>query len=200
MRNHSSQGTYRDPHTLLLLAAGEGDVQAFASFHAVMHPIVRDFIVSRDGRFNCHEVDDMVQEVFLRTWAGARRFQGQSSGKTYLLGVAMNVLREAWLRRAKLPAVWSIDLASLEDGSHPSLRVEPRPVDTQELMEEIVHAKAKLTGGQLEALELVHFRGMTMKEAARASGCNPNQFRNRLWRARERLRQLLQHVMRTATS
>ena len=34
---------------------------------------------------------------------------------------------------------------------------------------------------------------------ARASGCNPNQFRNRLWRARERLRQLLQHVMRTAT-
>ena len=48
-----------------------------------------------------HELDDAVQDVFLRAWAGYAGFRGEASARTWLTRVAVNTLTS---RRRVTPA------------------------------------------------------------------------------------------------
>lgn len=54
-------------------------------------------------------VDDIVQEVFLAAWDNLRRFEGRSSLKTWLLGIARHKVESYYRTRLR-------ELSSLDEG------------------------------------------------------------------------------------
>jgi RNA polymerase sigma-70 factor, ECF subfamily len=74
----------------------EGDEAAFAEFVATYQDTVRSFTAmwapSRD------EADDIAQEVFLAALRSLHTFDVNKDLKTWLLGIARNLTRNAWRR------------------------------------------------------------------------------------------------------
>jgi RNA polymerase sigma-70 factor (ECF subfamily) len=86
-----------------LLARIRTDETAFAELVARYQGVVRGFTAlwapSRD------EADDLAQEVFLAALHSASSFDPSRDLKTWLLGIARNLTRQAWKRVARAGAL-----------------------------------------------------------------------------------------------
>jgi len=93
----------------LLAQWRDGDVRAGSELFDRYFDTVRRFFANKAGR----EVEDLVQVTFEACVGAVRRFEGRSSFRTYLLGIANNVLRghfRAMVRRDDIE-----EFASVED-------------------------------------------------------------------------------------
>ncbi len=190
----SSNQHYNDELTRLLKKAGRGDTKAFERLHAALLPAVRDYIASLDGVMDHHQRQDLIQEVLVRTWGSRSRFRGESSAKTFVLAIAKRVLQEEWSRTAKLPSVFSSDFDQITGTHEPNRSTVVTDIEYKELSAAIEQAKARLPAAQRQAIELKHLHNLPIKEIAKLSGCGYGQFRDRLCRARKRLKQLLKDL------
>ena len=185
---------YWDEHTQLLLQVRGGNAEGFERLCVVFRPIIGSFITRCDGSMKHHDVEDMVEEVLTRVWEYRERFRGDASAKTYILGIAKNVLHEEQLRRDKHPASGVADLNYLADilTSHTSIgKAGP---DRNEISKTVKQAIAKLPPIQRKAIELVYIQNLTTTEAAKLAGCTPEQLADSLYLARKRLKNLLKRL------
>ena len=178
-----------DDDLRLMRRIDRGDVTTFDELYAKYAPVVRRFLASRNGFY---DLDYLVQEVFARVWSGRGQFRGDSSVETYLLGIADNALLNEHRRVRKQPirlSAWEQDNVPSDD--HSTLE---DAACRQEIANAIREAASRLPPGQREAFDLVHFRGLTVAEAAKRSECSPRPLSDRLYRARKHLRQWLRHL------
>jgi len=148
-------------------------------------------VISRDGSLGPDGVDDVVQEVFLRAWNKRRSFAGASSAKTYLLGIATNVLRETW-RRGKYEAVANQAIRQGRAGARPADPPRPESIlGLRETADALQRAQDSLTDKQRLAFHLVVVAGISPAEAAKQLACSRDALYQRLHEARARLQKLL---------
>jgi len=76
----------------LLAACGVGDSAALGALFDRHHDAVYR-LISRLLRCERGEIDDLVQTTFLEAWRSARRYRGGGAVKSYLYGIAANVVR-----------------------------------------------------------------------------------------------------------
>lgn len=170
-----------DVDTQLMFAAKRGDQAAFERLYSTYQQRVIDFIAARYGAHGYHELEDMVQEVFLRAWRRREDFRGDASALTYLLAIAKNVVRE-YCRAAKhRPHATSIcrndDRLSVED-----------QCDRKKLVSTVAQALSSLSQRQQEAIRLVLVEGRSTTEAARLVESSSNAIRHRMNAALRHLR------------
>ncbi len=84
----------------LMFRAAKGDRQAFTQLCDKFQPRLRGYLASRNGQLS--SLDDLTQEVFTRLWQQRGQFKGKSTVKTYLFGIANNVIREEAARQLQL--------------------------------------------------------------------------------------------------
>ena len=127
-----------DPDRGLVEAAAGGSREAFDGlvrrYQAQIVNLARA-MTSSDA-----DVDDLAQETFVRAWRAIATFRSQSSFKTWLYGIAINVIRTHRGRRARLrlmfwtapkgadPAVDPLERASADDGSSRRWRCGTRSI------------------------------------------------------------------------
>ena len=181
---------HRDDLTRLIMRAGRGDMEAFGQLHAALVPVVRNYLISLDGSIDYHRREELAQEVFLRTWQAASRFEGRSSAKTFVLAIAKNVFWKELSRRQKLHIIHMKSMDYFTDPSIPDESKNSR-FDPEELSQAVRQATAKLPPQQRQAVELVQTSNLSRTEIAKQAGCTPSQFAARLCRAKKHLRQLL---------
>ncbi len=181
-------------YTRLLLKAGRGDVKAFERLYAALWPVVTDYLASLDGSIDYHRRQDLVQEVLFRTWSNLASFRGEALAKTFVFTITKRVLREERLRRAKLAIAYPGDFEQIPGAHAPDGSTAGLALKHIELSETIEQAKARLPEAQRQALELKHVHNLPIKEIAKLAGCGYGQFRDRLYRARKRLKQLLKDL------
>jgi RNA polymerase sigma-70 factor (ECF subfamily) len=137
-----------------VLAAYRHDREFFACLHRENHAIVRSYLIGRAAGLDGHDLDDMVQEVFVRAWRMRERFRGASSLRTYLIAIARNVLREFFAKRRRhaaipLPPVFAdrrqIDLVQI--------------VAQRDMVQHMREMLAQLSPRQRQALELICIEG-----------------------------------------
>ncbi len=124
---------------------------------------------------NRQNAEELTQETFVRACSAAIRFRGDSSVKTWLLGIARRVLLEAsragfFERTEQLP-----DVAA--------------PGDRADVRIDLERALASLGVSDREALVIVDVLGFEPREAAAIVGVSAETFRVRLHRARRRFRE-----------
>jgi RNA polymerase sigma-70 factor, ECF subfamily len=132
-------------------------------------------------------LDDVVQEVFVVVHRRLGDFEGRSSVKTWLFGIALRVVRDhrrAMRRRCVEPAV---DVDTLESSAN-------GPAENAERAEavRVLHALLdELADERREVFVMADLEQMTMPEIAETLGINVNTAYARLRLARQEFEQAL---------
>ena len=133
------------------------------------------------------DVDDLVQVTFEIVQKRANRFQGRSSTRTWLLGVARNVARRhvrTEFRRRRL----SLRLLEEHSSSHADLEEH---VFKRERLKDLRAAIRQLSPARREAFVLVYVQGLSGVEAAKVLGVREGTLWKRLCEARKRVLETL---------
>jgi RNA polymerase sigma-70 factor, ECF subfamily len=169
----------------LLNACRAGDPGAFRDFVRRYEKVVFAFLSRALGR-GAH-VEDLAQEVFLRAYRALPTYdvRGPARVSTWLLTIARRLACDARRkRRIQLPL-----------REHEPLAQAPTTPESEgqrlELARALAKAAAALPEDQLDAFILVEFHGFGMAELADVLGIPESTAKTRLFRARERLRELL---------
>ena len=144
---------------------------------------------ARDGL----EPDDLVQETYLRAYAGFGSFRGGNT-RAWLVAICLNAARSEARRRRRRPR--EVTGLALPDAAARAGSRERAP-DVAELVIASLDAQvvsrclAKLAEPQRVCIMLVDVAGLTAREAAEALGCPRGTVLARLHRGRRRLAGLL---------
>lgn len=169
----------------LMIKVRDGDRSAYAKiYHRYFHLVV-SFLARREHHEAC---EDLAQEVFARIWHHRGRYQPLAPVKSYLLGVAANVLHESRARARDRHPIGIDDLDALEDTSQPAQLAQAQ---SAEQLQAVTAVMRNLTDRQRQAVELVYLAGLAPEEAARWLGCSRPTLYSHLCSARQRLRVLV---------
>jgi RNA polymerase sigma-70 factor (ECF subfamily) len=127
--------------------------------------------------------EDVAQEAFVRAYRGLARFRGEAELATWFHRILVNEVRryQRWrgLRRA-----WQAEDREPDAEPDPAGAAQP----DLGLRRRIGAAIAALSRGQREAFVLVHLEGLTLVEAAAATGRAVGTMKSHLHRALASLR------------
>jgi RNA polymerase sigma-70 factor (ECF subfamily) len=181
-----------DPDRGLVEEAARGSREAFDE-------IVRRYqgqIVNLARALTCSDADadDLAQEAFVRAWRSLSAFRFESTFRTWLYGVALNVIRTHLSRRSRLLRLFWSPKTDRDDDDHPVDRVA---VDdgferSAAMRQAIDRAFAALPGDLREAVVLRDVQGLEYREIAAALGVPIGTVESRIFRARSRLKVLLE--------
>ena len=134
-------------------------------------------------------LEDLVATVFEKCAKGLGAFEGRSSFRTYLLGIAYNVLRDELKRHTRAPSLDETvtSLASVSDS--PSAVVSAR--EEQALL---LQALRELPVALQVILELHFFEDLSRSEVARLLGVPEGTAASRLRRAKVELERVLESL------
>jgi len=136
--------------------------------------------------------DDAVENALLRIHAAAPKFRGEASLRSWVLQITANLCRDE-LRRRRFDGGRPEDLDPLATRG---LSVNPtaswdEALDREKILAQLEAALDRLTDEQREAILLRDRLGLSYEEAATAAGVTADVIKARLFRAREKLRQIL---------
>jgi RNA polymerase sigma-70 factor (ECF subfamily) len=183
-----------DPDRDLVNEAREGNQEAFADL--VRRYQVRVFNLARVSTGNDADADDVSQEVFVKVFRGLRGFRGDSTFRTWLYRVAINLIRSHAARR---PMFGRFRRDEGDEG-HGSDRLDtlPDPHDLETSVAErdaIDRALGRLPAGLRTAVTLRDIEGLEYKEIADVLDVPIGTVMSRIARGREKLRPLLASAM-----
>jgi RNA polymerase sigma factor (sigma-70 family) len=170
-----------DEDVRLMLHLSKGNVSAFNILYKKYFKMLSDYIGSLNGNLN---TEDITQEVFLRAWNRKKEYSPDSTVKTYLFGIAKNVVSEHYRKYRHQISNYDNDIISIASDAK-------TVAENKELAETVLRAKSRLSLKQRKAIELVLFSEISTDKAAKLSGCAENVFRQRLYNARKHLIKIL---------
>jgi len=167
----------------------QGDQSAAEAIFRQYHPMVHGLAARMLGPAG--DVEDAVQEVFIRAFRGLKTFRGESALKTWLYRVATNVCLTYAERSKRQQMTDSLDDPLGEEGSETKGSViasgDRLPEDEllgQELGSKIQAALEHLSPEFRAVLVLRDVEGLSYEEVAATTGANLGTVKSRLARAR----------------
>ena len=169
---------------MLLAAIAEGDRTAMHVLYSRHNVRVYRFALrlTRDESL----AEDVVSEVFLHAWRGAKNFQAKSRVSTWLLAIAHNKAKDA-LQRRRHEYLSDDEAAAIEDpADNPEAVFSKKERGT--LLQECL---TKLPAAQREVIDLVYYHHKSIEEVAQIVGAQASTVKTRMFYARSRLAQML---------
>jgi RNA polymerase sigma factor (sigma-70 family) len=188
---HELLGTYSDEQ--LLAATAGGDSEAFNELYLRYGKFITNYV--RRKLHDAEQTDDVVQEIFLRLYRSAARFDPARPLRQWLFTIASNEIRRQWQRSANTPLSLS---HAAEDDEGPLERVLTDASQTPEeravtlvQAQQLLRAIQLLPEFQRQTLLLRAYGELSLKEIAAAMHCPLATVSSRLHYAIERVRQLI---------
>ena len=175
----------KTPDAVLVIAARDGDAQAFAALMRRHKAWVYRFIRLYAG--DREDAHDLLQESFVSAWRALPRFDVNRSFAVWLRRIALNKCRDHARRRAVKHAAMTMFAFVAEDEAPP----EADPEQSGDPLERLETAIGKLPRPLKEPLILTALEGMSHKEAAELLGISPKAVELRVYRAKRRLSEWL---------
>ena len=167
----------------LIEAWRDGDEAAAAALvHRHATPLARFLSAAGAGE----DVDDLVQETFLRAFRRIETFKGVSSFRTWLMTIGSNILKDAWRRRSRRPVVALEDREIVDHASDPQSEAV-----AEDLAARLGAGVRTLPRLQRDVFLLRAQQGMQYAEIAGALGTTPGAARVHYHHALKRLKALL---------
>ena len=171
-------GTVIDGLSELIEAAREGDDRALGRFvERTQLPVVR--LCTRLG--SPGEVDDLVQDVYLRAVRALPAYRGDAPPLAWLLSIARRACADHVRRRQRDRRLAELVLADPPEGTTPPAQYTADLVDT-------------LDPDRRDAFVLTQLAGLSYEDAAAAIGCPIGTIRSRVARARADLLDVVTRV------
>lgn len=139
------------------------------------------------------EIDDLVQQTFLGLIEARARYRGDSSFRSYLFGIARNVLRHHYRRRHRKEDRIDFGTQSAIDlGASPSALFAEKG-ERRLLLEGL----RRLPMDDQIVIELYHWEALTGPELAKVLELSEPAVRSRLHRAKTRLAKEMEQIARS---
>jgi RNA polymerase sigma-70 factor (ECF subfamily) len=164
----------------------QGDEAAFRRVVDIHGPRLYLLAVSMLG--NREDAQDVVQETFVGAFRGLRGFQGRSTVKTWLTRILMNNVADL-RRRRHLRKTLPFDEAAEQLGASPAWRVTE--TGRADMRMDIAAVVGRLPEEHRAVIVLREMQGMTYEEIAAALGVPRGTVESRLFRARQKLKEIL---------
>jgi RNA polymerase sigma-70 factor, ECF subfamily len=168
----------------LVLAAQEGDRVAFGGLYARYARMVHGILLAR---VPLDDVDDLVQDVFLRALPRLRSLRDATRFGPWLSAIARNIANDHFRKTKPVSAV--TESLSEEDAEEPKA---PGASDVEAAM--ILEVVRTLSDTYRETLILRLVEGMTGPEIAARTGLTAGSVRVNLHRGMQQLREKLQQT------
>jgi RNA polymerase sigma factor (sigma-70 family) len=133
-------------------------------------------------------VDDVVQDVFLAALNGLAAFQGQSSLRGWLIGIARHKVEDVYRRRLRASEAIDATARADEQQSADSPAIEER-LDSRRTRERARHILARLPERYAIVLLWRYWEQQSVREIADAIGTTEKSVERTLARARARFKQ-----------
>jgi RNA polymerase sigma-70 factor (ECF subfamily) len=135
---------------------------------------------------------DCVQEVFLRVYEHRRQLRQVRRFSSWLYAIARNQCLSVF-RGSKHEAAEEIDFESIRS---PAGEAPDRLLERQESIDLVGRYLAQLKLEYREVLLLREFQGLSYKEIAEVLGDSESAIKSRIFKARQRLFELLKPILR----
>jgi RNA polymerase sigma-70 factor, ECF subfamily len=189
-----STGLGADPDEGLLAEARAGDMEAYAKLierhEGRVHALVCQYVGQDE------EARDIVRDVFLKAYRSLDRFHGKARFSSWVCRIAINRSID-YLRRRKHVRIESLDApmeasdGEMEREIADTAETPDAEVERRELAERILIAVHALSPKLREVTVLREYGGLSIDEIAETLALSPGTVKSRIFRARERLRELL---------
>lgn len=165
----------------------KGDRRAFDLLFSRYHHKIINLV----GRYlrDSEDVQDVVQEAFIKAFRALPRFRGESAFYTWLYRIAINTAKNHIVARSRRPPGVDVEVDDAEhfDGADALRDLESPEAELarDELSAEIDAAIADLPDDLRSAVTLREFDGLTYEQIAEIMECPVGTVRSRIFRARE---------------
>lgn len=169
------------PDAELMQQLAAGQLGALGELYDRYQAPLRSFL-ARATR-NAHDVDDLLQAVFLAAARSADRYDGRSSCRPWLIGIAAQLLRRRRQTFGRLVAVLSAFKGT-----------QPKPSDPREVFQtrtDVERALAQLSEAKRITVLMAEVEGLSCGEIAEALAIPIGTVWTRLHAARRELRRAL---------
>jgi len=136
---------------------------------------------------DCPEAEEVGQDTFIRCFQSLNKFRGDSSLKTYLIRIALNLSLNEIKKRKRMMNRTS----RLEDFNQVADKVEDIAHERNDLRDLIHKSLERLEPKQRSVLVLRIIEGYSTKETAKILGVPVGTVLSRLYRAQENMRIIL---------
>lgn len=166
-----------------------------AARHLVRSCRGRLLAVARRYLPNDADAEDAVQEAFLKAFRALPRFRGEAAVSSWLFRIASNEALMVVRKRARTPDfrqdTLPVDPLALTDAWHDPAAGTESVLIEQERWSMIERAVARLRAPHRDAMTLVYFEGLSIRDAAERLGTTRNAVKLRLVGARKALAAVL---------
>ena len=179
-------------HVSLMLLVQQGNITAFEELVEIHQGAVIGTVAKMLG--NSSDAEDIAQQVFLRIWKSAARYQVSAKFTTWMYTITRNLVFNEMRRRKRKPAV-SMD--EREEEYNLSVADEKSATPDQqalenELVQAIDAAIQALPEKQRLAVILRRYEGRPYEEIGGILGLSLSAVKSLLFRARAQLKENLQ--------
>ena len=142
------------------------------------------------------ENEDLEQEVYIKAWKNAERYNEQGSFKSWITTIAKNVskdyLKSAYKKQEQNSTSDEIILNNVKDKKQtPELKLVQN-----ERQQQIVKAINSLKPKLKEVILLCEIRGYTYEECAQLIKCPLGTVKSRIYNAKKELAEKLENLMK----
>lgn len=181
----------QDTDNQLVARVQKGDKRAFdllvLKYQYKVQAIVSRYINDRE------EVNDIVQEAFIKAYRALSHFRGDSQFYTWLYRIAVNTAKNYLVSRSRRPPASDIDAEEAEyvTGSDRLWDADtPENIIYRDELEVVVNEAIKNLPEDLRtAVTLREFEGLSYEDIAAIMECPVGTVRSRIFRAREAIDQ-----------
>jgi len=177
----------KDTDKQLVARVQKGDKRAFdmlvLKYQYKVHAIVSRYIKDFD------EVNDVVQEAFIKAYRALAKFRGESAFYTWLYRIAVNTAKNYLVARNRRPPASDVDAGDADyyEGGHRLIDIDsPENLLYRDELEAVVDQSIRDLPEDLRtAVTLREFEGLSYEEIAEIMDCPVGTVRSRIFRARE---------------
>lgn len=155
-------------------------------------------VVSRYLR-NQADIQDVVQEAFIKAYRALPKFRGDSAFYTWLYRIAINTAKNHLVSKSRRPPGSDVDAEvaeQLDVGGRLQSRATPEDLLMMKEVESAIWEAINTLPDELRtAITLREIDGMSYEEIAQAMDCPVGTVRSRIFRARETIDGIIQPLL-----
>lgn len=175
----------------------KGDKRAFdllvLKYQYKVQAIVGRYVNDRE------EVNDVVQEAFIKAYRALKNFRGDSQFYTWLYRIAVNTAKNYLVARNRRPPASDVEVDDAEyySGSDNLKDVaSPEQLMSRDQLETVVDTAIRQLPEDLRtAVTLREFEGLSYEDIASVMACPVGTVRSRIFRAREAIDQQVRALL-----
>ena len=181
----SNETEKKQERILLTKVIRKKDRKALGRLHSVYYSRIKRYIASRVDLIE--DVEDLAQSVFFELCKVDSTYKECQNAEAYLLGIAKKLIAiyyRSQSRQVKIIPIESVDEIAAD--------IQAVKKISQQGLRDIKNLIARLPPKTQEAISLRLIEGLSMKEAAKRTGCSIHTFCQRIYEAKRIIKKLKQ--------